>query len=138
MELYGLLSVRVSHLFSLQQLNSHDDNTNQHISQGKVIHIQICTYLMAQPEKASYRGKIPPSNWQAKTRKMRPSHHCPVLSSFTYTNAQHAQNRYKLLASQCDSCFFGPMVKGHRYKPKGESSPFNASGPSQTGSVGIR
>jgi len=33
--------------------------------------------------------------------------------------------------------FFGPAVKGHQYKPKGESSPFNANGPSQTGSVGI-
>lgn len=43
---------------------------------------------MAQPEKASYRGKISPSNWQAKPNKTRPSHHCPVLSAFTYTKAQ--------------------------------------------------
>lgn len=33
-------------------------------------------------------------------------------------------------------CFFGPMVKGHGYKPKGEASPFNDNGPSQSGSVG--
>lgn len=54
---------------------------------------------MAQPEKASYRGKISPSNWQAKSNKMRLSHHCPVFSAFIYANAQKAQNGYKLLAT---------------------------------------
>lgn len=61
---------------------------------------------MAQPEKASYRGKISPPKRQAKPNKMRPSHHSPVLSALTYANAPQAQIGYKLRASRCDIFLF--------------------------------
>lgn len=57
---------------------------------------------MAQAEKASYTGKISPSDQQAKANSVETNQHCLPFSVLTYTNAQQSQDGCLLLSTQCD------------------------------------
>lgn len=59
-------------------------------------------YIMAQAEKASYTGKISPSDQQAKPNNVETNQHCLPFSVLTYTNAQQSQDGCLLLSTQCD------------------------------------